>query len=203
MQQHYNENQAPKGQVYVPGYEAGYMSAPYDLQQNEQQYYQYAQSDTPEPQAMPYTTTNSYTPDQQSASSRLFYTAYSPYTHNGTSMDGKLAAALCYIGFWLTGLLFVLFVHDNKFIRFHAMQSLLFFGGANILFIAFISTFSRHFLFFHFLGGFAILALVLVIIIASVGWLVGLFGALSGKYIKLPFVSNYAERFASHKGTVK
>lgn len=115
-------------------------------------------------------------------------------------MDGRLAAALCYVGFWLTGLLFVLFVRENKFIRFHAMQSLLFFGGVNVLFVFFISIFSRHFFFFHFLNGFAILAFVLLNIIATVAWLVGLFSALSGKYTKLPFVGDYAERFAN-KGT--
>ncbi len=83
------------------------------------------------------------------------------------------------------------------------MQSLLFFGGVNVLFIAFISMFSRHFWFFHFVNGFAILAFVLVTIIASVGWFVGLFGALSGKQVKLPFVSGYAERFANKNSVVK
>jgi len=198
MQQYNNENQAnnQKEQVHIPTYEAGYVSEPYDPQQYEQQH---AQTDAPGPQNTSY----SHPPEQQSAPPHLFFAPYPAYNHNEMSMDGKLAAAACYLGFWLTGLLFVLFVHDNKFIRFHAMQSLLFFGGVNVLFIAFIGIFSRHFFFMHFMNGFIILALVLVSIIAGVGWLVGLFGALSGKYTKLPFVSGYAERFVNKNGMVK
>ncbi len=194
----YNRNQAgyQQEQAYVPVYETGHASSPYNSQQHEQQYYHLAQPGTPDTQFTPPRT--EHASDQHSAP---FF--YSPSGHSEAGVDGKLAAALCYIGFWLTGLLFVLFVRDNKFIRFHAMQSLLFFGAVNVLFVALISMFSRHFFVFHFFQGFAILAFVLVNIIATVAWLVGLFGALSGKYTRLPFVSDYAERFANKGATVK
>src|SRR6266568_4498997 len=39
-----------------------------------------------------------------------------------------LAAVLCYSIGWLTGLLFLLFARENRFVRFHALQSLAFFG---------------------------------------------------------------------------
>src|SRR5688572_23900587 len=46
----------------------------------------------------------------------------------GTGMDPKLAAAISYI--WIVGLVFFFIEKENKFVRFHAMQSILF-GIAN------------------------------------------------------------------------
>ena len=46
----------------------------------------------------------------------------------GTGLDPKVAAALSYI--WVIGLVFFFIEKENKFVRFHAMQSILF-GIAN------------------------------------------------------------------------
>src|ERR1044072_9260801 len=46
----------------------------------------------------------------------------------GSGLDPKLAAALSYI--WIVGLIFFFIEKENKFIRFHALQSILF-GIAN------------------------------------------------------------------------
>jgi uncharacterized membrane protein len=203
MQPPYHRNQTgyQQEQAYTSEYETQYTSSAYDPQQYERQYYHPVLPDMPGPQyAPPPPAQHAHPPYQQSA----FF--YAPSGRSEDGVDGRLAAALCYVGFWLTGLLFVLFIRENKFIRFHAMQSLLFFGGVNVLFIFLISTFSRHFFFFHifhFVLGFAILVFVLLNIIAAVAWFVGLFGALSGKYTKLPFVGDYAERFAARRTTVK
>lgn len=200
QQQSYNRNQAgyQQEQAHAPVYETEHISSSHDPQQYEQQYYHPAQPGAPGTESTPPLTEHAYLPDQ---SSTPFF--YAPYGRSEAGVDGKLAAALCYVGFWLTGLLFILFVRDNKFIRFHAMQSLLFFGAVNVLFIALISVFSRHVFFFHFINGFAILAFVLMNSIATVAWVVGLVGALSGKYTRLPFVSDYAERFANKGASVK
>ena len=115
-------------------------------------------------------------------------------------IDGKILAACSYLGLWLSGLLLVLFVRENRFIRFHAMQSLLFYGGITIIYIS-LASIAHHILFLHV---FAILAFLLVSMVGFIGWFVGLLGALSGNYIKLPFVGDTAERYA-HRGhpTVK
>src|ERR1041384_1132778 len=47
---------------------------------------------------------------------------------SGSGLDPKLAAALSYI--WIVGLIFFFIEKENKFIRFHALQSILF-GIAN------------------------------------------------------------------------
>src|SRR2546421_12862473 len=46
------------------------------------------------------------------------------------SMGMRVPAAgwLSYLGGWVTGLIFLLLKRENRFVRFHAMQSLLFFG---------------------------------------------------------------------------
>jgi len=54
--------------------------------------------------------------------------APSPGTSTGSGLDPKVAAALSYI--WIVGLIFYFIEKENKFVRFHAMQSILF-GIAN------------------------------------------------------------------------
>ncbi len=58
----------------------------------------------------------------------------------GTGLDPKVAAALSYI--WVIGLIFFFIEKENKFVRFHAMQSILF-GIANsaiMLVLAIVAT---------------------------------------------------------------
>jgi uncharacterized membrane protein len=144
-----------------------------------------------------------YMPGMQSqqgyyAHSPQFVPLYSPHE---SSIDGRTIAILSYVGLWLSALLVILFVPKNRFIRFHAMQSLLFYGGVNVLYIVLISIMAHH---VPFLFGFAIFFFVIMNIVASVAWFVGLIGAISGKYTKLPFVGNFAERFANQgQATVK
>lgn len=115
-------------------------------------------------------------------------------------MPGSLAACLCYVGFWITGLLFLLFEHKNRLVRFHAMQSLLFFGGVNVLFIALISIMEQE---IPFVSGFAIFFFVIMNLVACVAWFVGMINAFAGKYTKLPFVGDFAERYINGNGFVK
>ncbi|HTK08655.1 MAG TPA: hypothetical protein VL485_15915 [Ktedonobacteraceae bacterium] len=111
------------------------------------------------------------------------------------SMQGALPAVLCYVGLWLSGFLFLLFEKKDRFIRFHAMQSLLFFGAVNVLYVVFISLMSSP---ISFVAGFAIFAFVVMNVVAVVAWFVGLIGALHGRYVKLPFVGEIAERYVNN-----
>ncbi|GCF09083.1 DUF4870 domain-containing protein [Dictyobacter arantiisoli] len=120
-----------------------------------------------------------------------------------TPSAARLGGVLSYLGGWFTAILMILFVKQNRFVRFHAMQSLLFFGGYTFLFIVSLRLISLHITLIRYP---VIPFFVMLNVIAFVGWIVGLIGALSGKYIGLPFVSEWAHRFARdrHKpGTVK
>ncbi|MCL5090542.1 MAG: hypothetical protein M1514_00885 [Patescibacteria group bacterium] len=48
-------------------------------------------------------------------------------------LDKNMAAAATYLLGWLTGIIFFIVEKDDKDIRFHALQSIMFFGLINIL----------------------------------------------------------------------
>jgi uncharacterized membrane protein len=50
-----------------------------------------------------------------------------------TKLAPNKAGFLCYVGFWVTGIIFLIIERKNKLIRFHAMQSLVVFGILNII----------------------------------------------------------------------
>ena len=50
-----------------------------------------------------------------------------------TGLEQNIAGLLCYILGWITGIIFLLIESENKFVRFHAMQSIVTFGGLTIL----------------------------------------------------------------------
>ena len=124
-----------------------------------------------------------------------------PIMHNEPGILARLWAALSYVGGWVTGLLILLFNYDNRFVRFHALQSLTFFGMGNIVLVGLFSYIRLHLP----LRWLAILAFMLVCTIMGIGWLVGVFNGLAGRKAKLPFVGGYAEHITAPPtpGTVK
>lgn len=48
-------------------------------------------------------------------------------------LEPKLAGLICYAGFWVTGIIFLIIEKKNKAVRFYAMQSLVVFGILNII----------------------------------------------------------------------
>lgn len=119
----------------------------------------------------------------------------SPHPFDGS----KIAAALSYAFGWLSGILFFLFSDGNRYVRFHALQSLLFFGSINVFDILFIWSMA-HFRLFSFvpfmpyLGGLSILLFLLLNFVAFVGWFIALFQAARGTYFKLPVAGEVATR---------
>ena len=50
-----------------------------------------------------------------------------------TGMEQNLAGLLCYVLGWITGIIFLLLEKDNRFVRFHAIQSIVVFGAFTVL----------------------------------------------------------------------
>ena len=50
-----------------------------------------------------------------------------------TKLKENVAGLICYAGFWVTGIIFLVIEKKNKTVRFHAMQSLVVFGILNII----------------------------------------------------------------------
>jgi uncharacterized membrane protein len=119
---------------------------------------------------------------------------------SGTSMGmaQNTEAGLSYVLGWITGLIFFLGEKQNRFVRFHAMQSILFFGGVTVIDVI-LNIASRS---LPYTLAFAPSCLSGIVGIATlVVWIVLMVNAFQGKYFKLPVVGDYAEKYAN-QGTV-
>ncbi|MBW7456107.1 DUF4870 domain-containing protein [Paenibacillus sepulcri] len=101
---------------------------------------------------------------------------------SSTGLDPKVAGLLCYLGCFVTGILFLILEKKSRFVKFHALQSI-----------------------------FATVALIVINIVLGfipvLGWLIGLLltpatfvlwialmlFALQGRWFKLPLIGDYAQ----------
>ena len=118
----------------------------------------------------------------------------SQYGPSTMQMEPKTAAGLSYLLGWITGIIFFLLEKQNRFVRFHAMQSILFFGGLSVLSIVLQVVTGLNIPFISFL---TLCANGLVGIVGLVGWIVLLINGFQGKYFKLPVIGDYAEKYAN------
>jgi uncharacterized membrane protein len=99
-----------------------------------------------------------------------------------SGFDQNVAGALSYSLGWLTGLLFFATEPQNRFVRFHAMQSMLVFGAACLAWVICLAV--------PFLGW----ILSIFIFYGSVAlWLILMFKAYQGERFKLPVAGDIAE----------
>ncbi len=53
-----------------------------------------------------------------------------------TGVDARLASLLCYAGWWVTGIVFLIVERQHRGVRFHAAQSLIIFGALSLVMFA-------------------------------------------------------------------
>ena len=99
-----------------------------------------------------------------------------------TGLEANLAAALSYLVGFVTGIIFLLVEKDNKFVRFHAMQSTFVFIG--ILAIDILLQIVP------LLG--ALVVIFIVIPASAALWLFLMYKAYQGEEFKLPLVGQIA-----------
>jgi uncharacterized membrane protein len=99
-----------------------------------------------------------------------------------TGLDANLAAALSYLVGFVTGIIFLLVEKENKFVRFHAMQSTLVFLGivAVDILLQLIPLIG------------ALVVIVVVIPLSAFLWLLLMYKAYQGDEFKLPLVGQMA-----------
>ena len=99
-----------------------------------------------------------------------------------TGLDANFAAALSYLVGFVTGIIFLLVEKDNKFVRFHAMQSTIVFIGivAVDIFLQLVPI----------LG--ALVVVFIVIPVSAILWLLLMYKAYQGEEYKLPLVGQMA-----------
>ncbi len=121
-----------------------------------------------------------------------------------TSLKPNVAGLLCYLGFWVTGIIFLFIERRNRLVRFHAMQSLVTFGILNIIWgIALeVGRMSRPWGwgwwgwggFFNPVSIAATVVFIIFFVLWWVFWAVGMYKAYHGTPYRLPWFSNLAER---------
>lgn len=102
--------------------------------------------------------------------------------------ENLMAAASYLLGF-ITGIIFLLVEKDSKFVRFHAMQSTLLFGGLFIVNLA--------------LGFIPVLGWLVGLLLsfaAFILWIVLMWKAFQGQMYKLPYVGDFAEKQLAKMG---
>jgi uncharacterized membrane protein len=104
-------------------------------------------------------------------------------TKSSTGLDGNVAGALCYALGWVTGVIFLIIEKESKFVRFHAMQSILFGIAFMIIFwIIRLIPFLGWFLWiFVWLAGFVL-------------WIFLMYKAYKGVLFKLPVIGDIAAK---------
>ncbi|MDD2680186.1 MAG: DUF4870 domain-containing protein [Candidatus Omnitrophica bacterium] len=98
-------------------------------------------------------------------------------------MEANLAALLSYLLGFITGIIFYSLEKENKFVRFHAMQSIVAFAS---LFVLDIVLKLLPFV------GWALASLLGILSIIL--WVILMFKAYQGEYFKLPFAGRIAEQ---------
>ncbi len=99
-----------------------------------------------------------------------------------SGIQPNTAGLLCYLLWWVTGIIFLVIEKENKVVRFHAWQSIFTFGLITVIQI--ILTFIP--IVGWILG-------IIIWILSVVLWAVLMVNAYQGKKIKLPIAGNLAE----------
>jgi uncharacterized membrane protein len=119
-----------------------------------------------------------------------------------TGLNARNEALISYALWWFSGLIFFFIERKNRFVRFHAAQSFIFFGGVSVVLAV-----------LHFISIIPILGILLslplgfattiISVLAVIVWLFMMFQAYRGVNFRLPIISGYADslidRFTSKK----
>ncbi len=101
----------------------------------------------------------------------------------------NVAGLLCYLLGWISGLVFLLIEQENKFVRFHAVQSIVTFGSITIVSIV-LSILGL----IPYLGVVFDIANWIIGVLAFVLWIVLMVKAVQGTKYKLPWAGDFAEK---------
>ena len=106
-------------------------------------------------------------------------------TQEISDLSENTRGALCYVLGFLSGIFFLLTEKENKFVRFHAMQSTIVFLGITL------------FMMFPFIGW---MLSVFIAPLSLLLWLFLMYKAYQGEKFKLPVIGDLAEKQAKKFG---
>ena len=105
---------------------------------------------------------------------------------SSTGLDENIAGLLCYVLGWVSGIVFLILEQESKFVKFHAIQSIVIFGVLSVL--------------SGLLGWIPVLGWIVRIvcgILAFVLWILLMVKASQGQRYKVKWAGDYAERWAA------
>jgi uncharacterized membrane protein len=104
---------------------------------------------------------------------------------SSTGLPEHVAATLCYLLGWISGLVFYLLEKQSDFVKYHATQSIIVFGSLTLASIV-LGT-------LPFIGG---LLAPLLSLLAFVLWIILMIKAFQHRMYKLPWAGDLAEKYA-------
>jgi uncharacterized membrane protein len=120
--------------------------------------------------------------------------AATPVAAGGTGMEENVAGLLCYVLGWVTGIIF--FIIDKRpFVRFHAAQSMVVFGGIAIIYIV-LGMFVSASLFAGGFAGAGLFSLLypVVWLLTIVLWVLLMVKAYGHQKFRIPVAADLAEK---------
>jgi uncharacterized membrane protein len=117
-------------------------------------------------------------------------TAMAPAANTQSGMSENVAGLLCYLLGWITGLIFFL-IDKRPFVRFHAAQSIVVFGGLTVIRIVLAMLFVSSGM-AGFSMGFGLLTLVSVL--GFVLWVLLMVKAYQGEKFRIPLAADLADQ---------
>jgi len=99
-----------------------------------------------------------------------------------TGLQQNVAGLLCYVVGWITGIIFLILEKDNKFVKFHAVQSIVVFGAHTVITVIF--------------GWIPVVGTIvnwILGVVAFILWIILMVKAYQGQMFKLPIAGNIAE----------
>lgn len=122
-----------------------------------------------------------------------------PSTNTGTGMAENVAGSLCYVLGWVTGIIFFL-IDKRPFVRFHAAQSIVVFGGLHVIHMVVAIIFGAGFMM---MGRFAAFGLgwglySLIGLVAFVLWILLMVKAYQHEKFEVPVAAEIAKSFAGN-----
>lgn len=106
-----------------------------------------------------------------------------------TGLSPNVAGLLCYVAGWISGIIFLVLEQRNRFVRFHAAQSIVTFGTITVAGII--------------LGLIPVVGIAFSSIIGIIGfivWIIMIVKASSGEWYKLPWAGDVAEKIVASSG---
>ncbi len=102
-------------------------------------------------------------------------------------LDPNMGALFCYLGFFVTGIIFYLLEKESRFVRFHALQSLVTFGGITALLLLIRLPFPG--------ARLAEVLYMMLLLGALVLWVLLMLKAYQGEEFEVPLVGDWLKEY--------